>query len=250
MSALDILGTNAAVEQGKKKRYQRGGSEDLLWTYRGPTAAVNTLYEAFKASALIDPRLAVLDLDEGRGLATLTVVYADDQATLGVSTENGITKIYEFIPNEFSKRPELAPYFEDITNDQIVQAYNAYRAGATDAQATAAPYNLADYGYVLYKLLITGTEEYQQSAYVLRESKVVSGKNAVQTEFANVNRVETPPTAASSNNLIGAISALGGEWLKKAPAIRQISKTKWSVVTEWWWADKWSAVLYGGTLVP
>ncbi len=250
MGALQTLGSTAATEQGKRKRWQRGGSEDQLWTYRGPTAAVESLYEAFKASALVDPKIAVLDYDAGRGLGSLTVAYADDQAALGVSNANGITTLYELIPNEFSKRPELAPYFNGIDADKTVQAYQAYEAGASLTEAQDPPYNLSNIDLDLFKLLRSGVEEYLESAYVLRETKVVSGKNAVQSNFNNVNRVDTPPTNAATNQLIGSINELGGEWLKKAPAIRQISRTKWSVVTEWWWAYKWSGVLYGGTLEP
>ena len=253
MGALQTLGSTAATEQGKRKRWQRGGSEDQLWTYRGPTAAVESLYEAFKASALVDPKIAVLDYDAGRGLGSLTVAYADDQAALGVSNANGITTLYELIPNEFSKRPELAPYFQgnpSITIDEIINAYKAYNAGASTTDAEGPQHNLAEFSLDLFKILSSGVEEYLESAYVLRETKVVSGKNAVRANFSDINRVSTPPSNAAANTLIGDLSDRQGEWLKKAPAVRQISRTKWSVVTEWWWAWKWSATLYGGSLAP
>ena len=252
-TALANLGSTAAHEQGKKWNFQRGGAESQLWTYKGPSAACAALYDTFKASALIDPRIAVLDFDEGRGLGTLTVTYADDQALLGVSNENGITKFYELIPNEFSKRPELAPYFQPrtgtaITIDETINAYKAYNLGVSRTAAQAAPYSLTDLGLALFDLLSSGVEEYLESAYVLRESKVVSGKNAVRANFDNINRVDNPPTSAAANTLIGDLSDRYGEWLKKAPSVRQISRTKWAIQSEWWWANKWSYVLYGGSL--
>ena len=247
-TALATIGSTAAHEQGKKWNFQRGGAESQLWTYRGPSAACAALYDSFKSSALIDPRITVLDFDEGRGLGSITVTYADDQALLGVSNENGITKFYELIPNEFSKRPELAPYFDGISGDKVSQAYLAYSRGISYADVQDPPYNLSSLDLEFYQLLQKGVDEYLETAYVLRETKVVSGKNAVQANFTNVNRVETPPVASAGNVLIGSISSLGGEWLKKAPSIRQITRAKWTVQTEWWWAYKWSSVLYGGTL--
>jgi hypothetical protein len=107
---------------------------------------------------------------------------------------------------------------------------------------------LAGKSLVLFRILEGGVEEYLESAYVLRETKVVSGRNAVQANFSNINRVDNPPSNAAVNTLIGSLNELGGEWLKKAPSIRQITKTKWSVVTEWWWAYVWDYYLYGGTL--
>lgn len=251
MSHLQTIGSTSAVEQGKKKQFVRGGAESELWSYRGPKAAVAALYEAFKSAALIDPTIAVIDYDEGRGLSTLTVNKATEQALLGVSNSNGITTVYELIPNEFSKRPELAPYFQGetpITNDQIRAAYNAHLDQTVNDEATLITrYSLASLSLDLFRLLEKGVEEYLESAYVLRETKVVSGRNAVRANFDNINRVDTPPENAATNTLIGNLNERGGEWLKKAPSIRQITKTKWSVVTEWWWAWKWSAKLYGGT---
>jgi hypothetical protein len=256
MSHLQTIGSTSAIEQGKKKQFQRGGGESEVWSYRGPKAAVTALYDAFKQAALIDPTIAVLDMDEGRGLATLTVNKATEQALLGVTSNNGITTVYELIPNEFSKRPELAPYFQDttsgvITNDQIRAAYNAHAdQSLNDEAALTSRYSLAGKSLTLFQILESGVEEYLESAYVLRETKVVSGRNAVQANFSNINRVDNPPSNAAVNTLIGSLNERGGEWLKKAPSIRQITKTKWSVVTEWWWAYKWSQTLYGGTLSP
>lgn len=254
MPHLQTIGSTNAVEQGKKKQFVRGGAESELWSYRGPKAAVAALYDAFKSAALIDPTIAVIDYDEGRGLSTLTVNKATEQALLGVSNSNGITTVYELIPNEFSKRPELAPYMADvgsgaITRDEIRAAYNAHADQTVNDETTlVARYGLSGKSLVLFRILESGIEEYIESAYVLRETKVVSGRNAVRANFDNVNRVDNPPENAATNTLIGNLGERGGEWLKKAPSIRQITKTKWSVVTEWWWANKWDYYLYGGTL--
>lgn len=245
MSSLDILGSQEATQQGTKTRWQQGGGESKLFTWRGPTAAIESLYNGFLSAAAIDPTFVVMDYDPGKGLGTLTIQRADPETVIGTSVENGVTKLYEMFPNEFLKPVHQNAWFSGdggLTADQIQGVYEAYETFRRNVSFDT------DLENQLYELLCNGTQDYFESGYVIRESKIVNGKNAVQANFTNVNKVDTPPSGASANVLIGSIPA--GEWLKKSPTVRQITKTRWHIETEWWWAEKWSAVLYGGTGSP
>lgn len=247
MSALDILGSTEATPQSTKTRWQQGGGESKLLTWRGPTDAIAALYNGFVSAAAIDPTFVVMDYDPGRGLGTLTVQKADPETVIGTSVENGITTVYELFSNEFLKPIHTHPYFSEeatiLTASQINEVYAAYESRSTTSSFTGKQGELFD-------LLSKGTEDYFVNGYVIRESKIVNGRNAVRANFADINRVSTPPTGASANTLIGDLSERYGEWLKKPPVVRQISKSRWHIETEWWWASKWSAILYGGTGSP
>lgn len=247
MSALEIFGSTEATPQGTRKRWQQGGGESQLFTWNGPTAAIESLYNGFVAAAAIDPTYVVMDYDPGKGLGTLTIQKTDPEVVIGTSTENGITTIYELLSNEFLKPIHTHPYFSEdspvLTAAQINAVYAAYDSRSESTSFTGKQGELFD-------LLSKGTEEYFVNGYVLRESKMVNGRNAVRANFTDVNRVSTPPTTASANTLIGDLADRYGEWLKKPPVVRQITKAKWHIETEWWWASKWSAILYGGTGSP
>lgn len=245
MSALEIFGSTEATQQGTKTRWQQGGGESKLYTWRGPTAAIESLYNGFVSAAAIDPTFVVMDFDPGKGLGTLTIQRADPETVIGTQVENGITKLYELFSNEFLKPVHQNAWFSGdagLTAAQIQEVYLAFETFTPDATFDT------DLQTQLYNLLCKGTQDYFESGYVIRESKIVNGRNAVQANFVNVNRVSAPPDGAAANTLIGSLPS--GEWLKKSPNVRQISKTKWHIETEWWWAEKWSAVLYGGTGSP
>lgn len=245
MTPLEIFGSTEATPQGTKTRWQQGGGESKLYTWRGPTAAIESLYNGFVSAAAIDPTFVVMDYDPGKGLGTLTVQKADAETVIGTQVENGVTKLYEMFANEYLRPVEQNAWFSGdsgLTAAQINEVYASFESRST------SPSFSTDLQNQLFELLSKGTESYFESGYVIRESKIVNGRNAVQANFVNVNRVSTPPDGAAANTLIGSLPS--GEWLKKSPNVRQISKTKWHIETEWWWAEKWSAVLYGGTGSP
>lgn len=248
-TVLSILGSQEATPQGIKARWQAGSGQTLIYSWRGPTDAVTAIYNGLVNAALVDPTITVMDFNPGKGNAELIVQQASAGSVLGTVNSGGVTKVYEILPNEFMKRAEQAPYFSDLTPSNIVKAYSAYDAGVPDA--SVSPYSLTGKSLDLWKLIVQagGNPEYFASGYVLRETFVISGLAKIAPVYTDVNKVvETPKEIWSINQAFGTIPA--GEWLKKAPTVRQISRTKWHVQNEYWWADKWSTALYGGTGTP
>lgn len=234
----EILGSTAATPKSTKRAWDRRGGERVVQPYEGPDSAILALYNNLKAAAVAGRSSATdsIEYDPGRGKASLQVVYTDD----GVA-------IYELFANEFTKSVKQAPYFttEDpaLTTAQIEEVAQAYddgksvaTAGFTGKQAT------------LLTMLNMGIEEYYESGWVLRETTIVGWKSTVSTSLANVNEVVAPPSIPEAQSLIGSLPS--GEWLYKAPVIRTDGPKRWVIVREWWWANKWSAALYGGTGTP
>lgn len=232
---LDILGTTAATEQGRRKVYTFFDGEREERVFMGPTDAVETLYNLYKTVAGYNPDYDVVEFDPGRGKGTLRISKVEDGEA-----------VYELYPNEILKPIALHKYFAitatAVTADEMA-TINQNIPLATPAASTG----LTGKALTLYKYMLWGMEEYLETGYVLRETKNVSKRSTVAASYTGVNTVVTPPSTSAVNSLIGTLPS--GEWLKKAPVVRMIGKRRWQIVTEWWWAEKWAAI-YGGSWTP
>lgn len=234
---LTRLGGTGAVQQGSKLHWDQTTGESQVLTFKGFMTEIYNLYGLYKTVAGSNPTYDSIDLDQGRGLATLNVsVVADGTIT------------YELFDNKVQKRLEEHPYFATtsvvLTADQIRKAYANHDNGLSAAEAGYTTGKILEF----YNHLGAGVEYYMESAYVLRETKNVSKRSLVSASFTNCNRVDTPPSTSVVNSLIGSLP--DGEWLKQTPNVRTFGKKRWQITTEWWWATKWSKIMYGGTWEP
>ena len=229
MAVLEIIGSNGAIQQTVTTSWNYLNGEVNATVYKGVYDAVNQLYQNYKGFAGFAPQIDNLQLVYQRGTGTLTVTMLNDGAPQ-----------YELIGNEISNPIWTNSYFASLTGQQVSDVRKDFEQGLG---GTFTGLQLD-----LWNLLALGTEDYLVSSYVLRETKQCSKKSALTASYDNVNKVDTPPSTASVNSLIGGLPS--GEWLKKTPQVRLIGAKRWSISTEWWWAEKWSAALYGGTGTP
>lgn len=228
-SPSSVTGKNLTyVEQASKLRwgYVDGESQQNEWV--GPASDLLTLYNNYKALAGSTPQLDALELDL-RMPARLVATFA----------ENGNT-MYELMANDVNKPIYQNSYFDDLTAAQKIAVRIAVDEGTTITTPAKA--------VSLWTFLASGVEEYLETQYVLRETKRVSLRSEVRASYTNVNRVDEPPSYATNTPMISSVPS--GEWLKRPPIVRNIGQRRWEVITEWWWANKWSAILYGGTGSP
>lgn len=228
--AKSVLGSQNAIDQGTQKTWNFADGEMRTQVFRGLTLAVENLYESSKSLAAFDPYLDSLDFDPGHGIGTLITREVEDGKP-----------IYELWSNDVYKPVQAHPYFADsLTSDQFLDVRKAMDESTS--------ITTEDKAQELWELLNKGTVEYLESAYVLRETKNVSKRSVISASFTDVNRVSDPPDTAQVNHLIGSLPT--GEWLKRSPQVRQFGARRWQITTEWWWGEKVSAILYGGTGTP
>ena len=259
MSTLATYGM-MLVQNGGKLTYRQGGGQFGTVTWLGEMNQLGTNYNAMCAAAVNDPTVIEINFSNEGGRARIDITTGNEAAMMGMGCSNGALEIWELMPNEFEKRVEQAAYFTTTAAADIANAYAAYNAGVTsDGVAGAAPYNLSGKGLDLFHLLLKGTQQFLEAGYVLRQTKVVSGVNAVAASFASVNRVDGSIPYSGQNIAIGNAlpqfdngsgGLAAGEWLKRCPMVRRITHTKWQVQLEWWGAYKWRTILYGGTATP
>lgn len=236
MSAVSQYGAPGPLQIRRSLGWTYGGGQTEQLTFRGVYANVLALYNQYLTFSGYAPTMDQVRLDYERAMAVLTVDYAVD----------GVPQ-YEMVPMELSVPVWSIPYFVSdspaLTSAQLHAVRTAYETGDT---ATGAAFTGKQAS--LYAFMCQGAEEKIVSSYVLRETKNVTKRSTVAASYANVNHVDSPPNTQILNTLIGALPS--GEWLKKAPSVRIYGARRWQIVTEWWWAEKWSAILYGGTGSP
>lgn len=240
--ALDIIGSQAAIQQGSRKTWDFNTGEREIRSWKGVNTAIANLYALYKAVAGNMPELDSLDLDMGRGIGTLV-------ASL---TEDASQAVYELFANDIYKPIEQHKYFAisgtPLTATQIVNVRRAISLGKTEAEVSAAPWSFATKQLELWQLYAKGTVECVVRQYVLRETYIVSKRSQLTASYTGVETVQDPPNAKAVNQILGNIPTQ--EWLKRTPVVRTLGKIRWSIMQEWWGADAWSAVMYGGTATP
>lgn len=235
MAILEVIGTSNPVQQSVVKRWAYTTGETQTTTYRGVYAGVASLYDQFKAVAGYAPSIDSLDITYQRGQGVLTVNQVQDGEIM-----------YELLGNEVNVPVWHHPYFAALSGVNVDEVRRTFERGEVLGVNPYVP--AAEPYHTLYEMLAYGYETYLRSAYVLRSSQIVSKRSTVQAAYTGVNTVQAPPDTQNVNSLIGALPP--GEWLYKTPQVRMYGAKKWQMQREWWWAEGWSTILYGGTKSP
>jgi hypothetical protein len=256
MAVLDLIGTTVPVEQGVKKSWKYGKGETSIATWKGRNTDIAAKYAQLIAVTGGVPTYDTVDLDMGRGMATIIATYAGSQGGVGLPEADDQDPTYELYSNELTVPIWYAPYYETLTIAQVGDVRKALDHGATTV--IAAWTDLQD---SLFKSILFGTDEYIMTGFVLRETKTVSKRTVAKLDYTDVNRRVTPPEVSTVNAIIGNLPTpttilghppVGGDhsgWIKKAPNLRQFGDNKWQMTTEWWWYYS-IHIMYGGTFDP
>ena len=248
-----VLGANGAVLRGKTAQWNYPTGESIQDHYRGVYNAVASLYLTYKSVAGFSPAIDSLQLTYEKGMGELTVSWVEDGPVL-----------WELCSNMQTIQIELHPAFATggtyvLTDAEVHAVQTAIALGINrnpaqydkDGVLLAAPFDGSAFTAnqeKLYGFLSRGVDTYYQNAYVLRSTQTCSKRSTLAASYTGVNAVVTTGFSSSANTLIGNIPA--GEWLKQAPQVRQVTNRKWNIVQEFWYAPKWSQILYGGTGTP
>jgi hypothetical protein len=207
------------------------GTADVIYPiYTTALASIGSVYEA-------------CDYTPQKGSSPASVALTR-VANVSKSALTAKVTTYELIPQETLVPVHQHSALCDLTAQDIADAYNLAE-GAT----TTSPSEWSYAKNALYELILQRTLQVKEYGYILRRTVLCNSVSSAAASYNNVNKVDTPPNAGG---LLGDLPA--GEWLKSAPAVRQIGvlpwQNRWQIVDEWQWAKKWSAILYGGSLIP
>ena len=241
MTTPYILGSKSA-QQPTGKTCSATDGERAVYVYEGTNDEISALYAtALKSMGSVYEGVSYQP-QKGSSPATLTLTGIADGSKAALATA---VTTYELIPQEVLVPVHLHSAFNALTAADCADCYN--RAEDTTVTTTPAGWSTAKAG--LYSLLLQRTMQVAEVSYVLRRTKLCNSIGSTAASYTNVGKVDAPP---SPGGLLGSLPS--GEWLKKAPAVRQIGmlpwQNRWQVVDEWQWAKKWSTILYAGTGTP
>ena len=246
MAVLDLIGTSVPVEQGVRRSWKYGKGESSIATWKGRNVEIAAKYAQLIAVTGGVPTYDTVDLDMGRGMATIIATYAGSQAGVGLPEADDQDPTYELYSNELTVPIWYAPYYEILAVEDVAAVRKALDNGAI-----TPPDGWGDRQESLFASILVGIDEYVMSGYVLRETKTVSKRTVAKLDYTDVNRKVTPPEVSTINAMIGNLPTGGANsgWIKKAPNLRQFGDNKWQMTTEWWWYYS-IHVMYGGTYNP
>ena len=238
-------GADAVTLISRKKAWSRERGDHYIEEYRGPLAAADTFFDSKRGTDEVDE----VTFDQAKGAATVTLWVMDDVPGGGGQATGPLNEYWEVLPMEVYKSIRLHETFNALA---LQPALEAVRRAYEEARAHTPPAGAAT---TYQKLLRLGVEEYVRSQFVLQRTIEVGRRSQVSASWEGVDRAQkitvapgpTPPSA-----IIGALDAHPDydedkkQFLKKAPMVRQISRSKYQIMEAWWFARRWSETLYGG----
>lgn len=229
-----LLGPAGIAQKYSKKVWSYWGGERESFEIVGPRSLVEAAYAIYKVAAGNNPKYDELAFDPGTGLASLRV---------GM-TQDGPVK-WELWNNEVQDPLYMAPQFNSLTDDDLVNAQTALAHGIPGSATGFKGLLRTYYGYLSFN-----RDQYQHSQWALRWSQNVSARSQVALDNTNKDKVTALPDSAKLNTLLGLQGVTGGEWLQKASSASEIGAHRWQLSGELWHALAWAKIPYGGTWEP
>jgi hypothetical protein len=255
--AVIVHGFTGATLVDTVKGWTSEAGEYLTYNYKGPVAAIETAYTTAKASGSWDR--VEKHIDGGSGSLSCTVTAdslsggfpADPQPVWEVIGQDLFRDLRSFGGGTAA---EIA---FNVAADQ--EALEAIRQGIERAD-WVGPLMVADPATTYARLLLRGVGEFVRSTAILRSTTIVNARTAAKASWTGVDRAwpidggdgSPNPPGTGSSGILGVISDMPDfndekkQWLKRAPQVRSIDRGRFQIVQEWWFARRWSYVLYEG----
>ena len=209
-------------------------------TYKGSKAKIEQKFNTLSADT---DSLDTLKADWGdTGVPELVVTQDNNTSTSGGPETNvALDTYWELDGNTIQDPVENNDYFNESTETtaDCVQALKDYRDNKKSTTATRVrALQLFD------DCLSRGQENVPVFNIVLREVKLCARGSSIVPSMENIFEVQSLDTIDPPTYIKTPLEALSFEWLKQPPRIRQVSKTKYQITTEWWSAKKWAGAFY------
>jgi hypothetical protein len=253
MTAPRILGKNDVTEEAKRTEWRDGQGFFVVRKFHGPEEKIDR-----KAIELMNTADS-FTIDTKARYSRLMAYFSDGSPIQTTFGQNDLDQYWELDSEVLEKDIRTHPFL-DALGDEDAKAQKIEELDAAIEQGqgrTLLAANPASPIKEYIQLRLIGVESYTTDTYILRRVNVCANNTARKAAFTGVGKVANK--APIEGNQVSIKSRAGkpkfslpaGEWLKRAPQVRQVGRGKWYIVEEWWYAEKWSKTLYsGGTGLP
>jgi len=244
-------------------RWNKEDGQQIVQYWEGPRTVAKDFWAAYVNEETVDE--AQHDERGGKGYVTLVYNAVEDDEGGPMGEDNSV---WEVLPNEMVKDIRTHPYFNPSASvyQYITEADQSLARGEQYDYDGMPSFNEMMQRYL--GLRLAGVEGYVFSGVILKKSTKTSNIGTLTASWKNVNFVVNlnvdidPPieVIGSINELERCAEGEMGdglredaewEWLKKAPVVRTAGSPRlFQIDEQWWGADKWSKVFYGGSFDP
>jgi hypothetical protein len=253
MAVLEILGDDATVRTETTLVVGPSGIEKTIERHEGPIPKVTDLYDTAKAGSEWDD----INYKKGGGKGVLVLTksgaFASREPPTGgdQSTDTTIGVRWEMVAEQLWQplraNPEFRQEAAQLGLNKVRTEFERGNVNYVVVNATLLAYQ---------RLLNRGVEQYLRHVPVLQATITVSSRSIIAASWVGVDRAwkqdgqdgsPEPPTA-----LIGTLGNIKNyqsdkkQWLKLGAQLRQVSDYEYEIVQQWWWARRWSFLLYEG----
>lgn len=256
-SVLTVVGKNGITELKPLRSWTKTDGVSTTRRFAGPADSIEAYFN--ELSAATSPGAdEMAEQYQGAKGELLIKIYDDSGSSTGGNTE-ALNSVWELIANDLLKPIE---YHTDFTSISAARKrsleYAAQTAGWKAADGTAIAVPSTDAEKSLYGHYANQTLDFMLSTFILRKTVTVSDRSTITASYSNMNEVVTLASINPPSALIGALTSLpkmdgtsgAWEWLKKAPQVRQTTKTKYQIIYEYWGMEQWSILYTNGTWNP
>jgi hypothetical protein len=243
-----IIGNTDIEQLADKRVWNRTDGVQKLQRFVGTADAINAKFNELSAGGTVAD-----DMDEtveGQYGQLLVRINEDSGSTEGANSfaNNGT---WELLAMEVMKPIESHYWFDSIT---AARKREIERCARDATSISGTPTDAENYLFAYYANQIL---EYPIDYLELRQTLIVSNRSTLTATHTGNNRVVTLASIDPPDALLGTLTSLpkgdgtsgAWEWMKKAPQVIQVAKSKFQIQYRWLGAERWAAI-YGGSWLP
>lgn len=246
-----VIGDPAATRVSRVRTYDVNKGLGYEERWEGTPAVVEEKFNQVRLDTAID----TARYESVGGVGVLTQIILDDDGIGGGQTTEEQNSFWEVLPMDLYKPLKNHEFFSENTTSLQDAELEKYR-GLVEMAKDFSVDGLGEPTKTFVQIFRKGTDEYLRTQVVLQKTVPLGRRSVIAASWAGIDRAHVLNTADPGPNppseIIGIITALpdyisgAKQWLKRGPHISQITNARYTITYTWFFARRWSKLLFGG----
>ena len=245
---VKLIGEDVVTQTGRRRGWTKAQGRSFTDTFRGKKETLEDFYE----SKVDDDSIDGVQFINDSGRVSVEVTTQDESPTGGGESTQVLNEFWEIIPQDMWKNIRAHQTFnKDDEQGNMELARQNFENGKPPLIA-----GLVANAEIYQKLLLHGQEEYVRTAVILQNTVRLGPRSALSGNWEGVDKAlrfdNDPGSPDPPSAIIGTLDDMPEfddtkkQWLKRAPIVREVQRRRFEIITQWWFARRWSESLYGG----